>query len=339
MTALKKYQRLESSGLWRDHPDAQLREVVVGLREATLILSDPRTEEPLAQWSLPALTRLNPQAFPALFCPGHDAVESVEIDDPDMIAALETVRFALDRRRPRKGRLRGVTVGAALVSAALLAGIWLPGKLVDYTAAMLPAATRTDLGRMALADLAKLTGSPCANKPGLVALDALAKRLNPAAPPTLVVLRAGLTQAVGVTGRIVALPAAMLDRADGPEAIAGYVLAEQQRALVVDPTRALLHHAGLVATVGLLASGSLSAAALDGYGQSLLTQAPAPLTDEDILPLFATAGVSASPYAYAMDPSGETTLGLIEADPFPKGSVPPVLDDAGWLELQAVCTR
>ena len=52
MTALRKYQRLEASGLWRDRPDARLREVVVALRDATLILSDPKTEMALAQWSV-----------------------------------------------------------------------------------------------------------------------------------------------------------------------------------------------------------------------------------------------------------------------------------------------
>ena len=47
MTALKKYQRLEASGLWRERPGAQARDVIVGLREATLVLSDPRSEAPL----------------------------------------------------------------------------------------------------------------------------------------------------------------------------------------------------------------------------------------------------------------------------------------------------
>lgn len=339
MTALRKYQRLESSGLWRDRPEAQLREVVVGLREATLILSDPKTEAPLAQWSLPALTRLNPGALPALFGPAEDDLETVEIDDPEMIAALETVRGALERRRPRKGRLRGGIIGGSLLAAAALAVFWLPEKLVGYTAAMLPQATRSDLGDMALADLTKLTGSPCASKPGLAAAMALAQRLNSAAPPRVVVMREGLLQPVVLTGNIVALPAALLQQADGPDAIAGYILAGQQGALADDPTRALLHHAGLLATVRLLASGALPPDALAGFGQSLLARPSAVVSDELMLAAFTAAGISASPYAYALDKSGETTLGLIEADPLAKGSAPPVLDDADWLELQAICTE
>ncbi len=339
MTALKKYQRLESSGLWRDRPDTQLREVVVGLREATLILSDPKTEMALAQWSLPALARLNPGVFPALFSPGGDGTESVEIDDPEMITALETVRSALDRRRPRRGRLRGAILGGSLVTVAALALFWLPVKLINYTAAMLPAATRADLGGMALADLVKLTGSPCGSKPGLAAATALAVRLNALVPPKVVVLREGLTRPLILTGNIIALPAALLDQADGPDAIAGFVLAEQQRAQTLDPTRALLQHAGLLATVRLLASGSMSPDAIAGYGQTLLLQNPAALSENALLAAFDGAGVSTTPYAYAVDSTGETSLPLIEADPFFGGSLPPVLDDAGWLELQAVCTE
>ena len=78
MTALKKYQRLESPGLWRDTPEAQRREVVVAFREATLVLSDPRTELALSHWSLPAILRLNAGSLPALYAPGPDGDETLE---------------------------------------------------------------------------------------------------------------------------------------------------------------------------------------------------------------------------------------------------------------------
>ena len=114
MTALTKYQRLECVGLWRLTASAQLREVVVGLRDTTLVLADPRTEMALSHWSLPSVERVNPGAMPALFTPGRldDGApsETVEIEDPDMIAALDTVRTTLIRRRPKPGRLRGISL-------------------------------------------------------------------------------------------------------------------------------------------------------------------------------------------------------------------------------------
>ena len=56
MTALTQYQRLESSGLWREAPDAQRREVIVTFGDASIIITD-KNERPLTHWSLAALIR------------------------------------------------------------------------------------------------------------------------------------------------------------------------------------------------------------------------------------------------------------------------------------------
>ena len=79
-TALAQYQRLESTGLWRETPEAQRRELIVRMGEATLILSDPRSGAVVTHWSLPAVERLNPGVTPALFSPGEDAAETIEIE-------------------------------------------------------------------------------------------------------------------------------------------------------------------------------------------------------------------------------------------------------------------
>ncbi len=337
MTALRKYLRLESPGLWRETPSAQLREVVVGLREATIVLSDPRTEMALAQWSLPALTRLNPGKLPALYSPGEDDPETLEVDDRDMMAALDTVRTALERRRPKPGRLRGVLLGGFGAVIGSLAVFWLPGKLIDYTAAMLPPATRSELGKLALQDLTKVTGSPCTGKAGTAASVALGLRLNLTHPPHVLVVRDALQAPLALPGDLLILPLKLLQSAEGPDTIAGYILANTGQAALQDPMQPLLEKAGLMATIRLLASGAIAADALAGYGQSLLTPSSITLSDEALLAAFTAAKITAQPYAYALDKSGETTLPLIEADPFPNGSAPEVLSTQHWQDLQAIC--
>lgn len=337
MTALRKYLRLESPGLWRASPDDQLREVVVGLREATLVLSDPKTEMALSQWSLPALNRLNSGKTPALYAPGDEAVETLELDDADMIAALETVRAVLVRQRPRPGRLRNVVLGTGMAVTLALGVFWLPERLTAYTASVLPYPTRVSLGNLALADLVRLTGSPCTTKSGTLAASELASRVTPGVPIRLAVVRDGLAAPVHLPGGIVVLPAPLLDLMDGPEAVAGYVLAETLRAGLSDPTIDLLHHAGLASTLGLLTTGTMTPEAVAGYGEVLLRQAPVVLTNETLLAAFAETRLSTSPYAFALDPTGETTLALIEADPFLGGSPRPVLADGDWLNLQSIC--
>lgn len=341
-TALVKYRRLEARGLWRDLPEAQRREVVVTLGAASLVLSDPRSETPLTHWSLPAVQRLNPGTIPARFAPGADTTEELELDDRDMVAALDTVRSAIARARARPGWLRGAIMGGVLAAVVAAAVFLLPDALVRHTAAALPPATRVQVGRLVLSDLARLTGAPCAAPAGRAALDRLAARLFPgAAPPAVSVVRQGLDGALALPGPHLVLAESLLAEAEGPEVAAGYLLAAQAAAegVAADPALPLLRHAGLVATLRLLATGELAPQAVAGHAEALLSATRPAAADEALLARFRAAGVPSSPYAWARDATGETVLGLIEADPFPAGPQSPILQDDDWLALQDICSR
>jgi hypothetical protein len=338
MTALKKYQKLESPGLWRETPEAQRRDVVVALGDVSLTLSDPRSDAALTHWSLPAILRRNPGEFPALYQPGEDAVESLELDDADMITAIETIRAAVIHARPRPGRLRGVITLALLASVAAAAVFWLPGALVGHAASVLPTATRAGIGQAALADLARVTGQPCTGAQGVAALNRLAARLAPGAPPRLVVVPEGPARSLHLPGRVIVLHRSLIEDHDSAEVLGGYALAELAASTARDPMLALLDHAGLRATLGLLTTGALADEAVSGYSEVLLSQPQVPVADADLLALFAAARLPAAPYAYARDASGETTLGLIEAS-LPADGADPLLPDADWLGLRSICPQ
>lgn len=339
MTALAKYQRLEARGLWRDLPEAQRREVVVALGEASLVMTDPRSNAPLAHWSLPALIRANPGQVPAVYTPGEDAAESLELDDADMVQALETVHRAIESAKARPGRLRG-TILAATLAGVLAAGVFLlPDAVIRHTASVLPPATRAAIGRIALEDMARLTGAPCVAPAGRAALDRLSARLFPGeARVDLFVVREALTGATYLPDRRVVLSESLLAEAEGPEVAAGHVLAAWSVAAADDPMIGLLTHAGLVATFRLLTSGNLPADAVAGYADTVLRRPFQPPPTEPFLARVRAAEVSSSPYAYAVDPTGETVLPLIEADPFPAGPPRPLLPDAEWVALQDICS-
>lgn len=76
---------------------------------------------------------------------------------------------------------------------------------------------------------------------------------------------------------------------------------------------------------------------MSNYARHLLTQDEEPLPDETLLNGFESWSVRSTPYAYALDVTGESTLGLIEADPFASEAPPPILSDADWLRLQGIC--
>lgn len=337
MTALRKYQRLESPGIWRATSAAQRREVVVAFRDATLILYDPKSELALTHWSLPAVTRLNPGQEPALYSPLPDGIETLEIEDAEMIAALETVRQVLIHRQPRPGRLRGVLLAGSATIVLALVVFWLPDALIRHTAAVLPAATRASVGRLALADVTRLTGSACDSVLGKQAAAKLSTRLLGKSAGEVVILREGLAQSVILPGNIVLLNRELVETAPDAEVAAGFVLAEVLRAESSDPMIPLLRHAGLIGTIRLLTSGKMPQTAINGYAETLLQTAVEPLDTQRLLAKFQMAEVSPAAYAYAVDATGETTLGLIEADPFKGRSPRPVLDDSDWISLQTIC--
>jgi hypothetical protein len=341
MTAVEKYQRLECTGLWRASASAQLREVVVGLRDATLVLSDPRTDVAVTHWSLPAVERINEGELPALFTAGRledgEPAETLEVGDPDMIAALDTIHGVLIQRRPHPGRLRGVMVVSTVVAIALFALLWLPGAMIRHTASVLPQATRVQIGKLALQDMGRLTGSPCGSVLGKRAGATLAQRLSAAGVSEIVVVRAGLDGTTSLPGGLIVVGSALLNHSEDPEVLAGHLVAEAVRAEQSDPVIPLLSHAGLMATFRLLTTGQLPADAITSYAEDLLKQTAEIPDDQRLLDSFARVGLASTTYAFAVDPSGEATKALIDADPFGGRSPVPILDDNDWVSLQGIC--
>lgn len=335
MTALREYQRLESTGLWRDAPGAQKREVFVAFGDATLVISEAKSHRPLTHWSLPAIRRLNPGQLPARYAPTPDGDEELEIDDETMIAAVDKVHVLIAARRPHPGRLRGLLLGAALLAVLGLGVFWMPRALIDHTAGALPFATRQDLGHAALADLVRLTGAPCAGPEGTASLTRLRDRMTGTGGETYI-LGAPLARAEMLPGQILVLPKSLVEAQDRPEVAAATILAAEVEAGIAPPMHDLLHFAGFRATISLLTTGALPVDALKGYGEKLVARQAPPPESEPLLRRFAEAGISSAPYAYALDPTGETTLALIEADPH-RDDAKPVMTDTDWVALQGIC--
>lgn len=335
-TALREYQRLEAPGLWRAAPGAQRREVVVSVGEASLTLTD-QSERALAHWSLAALERRNPGKRPAVFAPGADAEEDLEIGDAEMVAAIEKVRRAVDRAKPRPGRVRR-RIGLGIAAAALgLAAVWLPDAIIRHTASAAPPAVRAEIGDALLKTVTALAGQPCRSPAGSAALQQMKARLIGQGPGQLLVMPDGVAGARLMPGRIVLMSRALVEDFETPEVAAGHVIAELARAGDQDPLLSLLDSAGIGAAVQVLTTGGISDRALRAYAERLLTTAPPRIGTVRLLAAFEAAGVRATPYAYAIDITGEKTIGLIEADPVTPAEAVPVLTDSDWVALQGIC--
>jgi len=334
ITALREFQRLESTGLWRSAPEAQRREVVVAFGEATLVIADG-SGRPLSHWSLPAVERLNPGENPARYAPDADGSEELEIEDALMVDAIEKVRGVVLRARPRPRLLRrgGVLAGAAVV--LLVALVWLPGAMKRQALALVPETSRSGIGAAILGLMARETGPACRDPAGVTALAAMVARLyGPGSGISAVVLPDGPAAPVLLPGRIVVLPATAVAATDDPFVLAGDLVATVATA-DGDPLGPVLDSAGVTATMRLLATGELPVSSLQAHADRLLASTPVAAGTETLIAAFAAAGLPVTPWAQAHQP--DNAMALIEADPLEGQEPAPVISDTEWVGLQGIC--
>jgi len=339
MTALTAFLRLEATGLWRETPDAQRREVIVSLGDATLILKDMQ-DRALTHWSLAAIERANPGQEPALYHPDGDPGESLQLgpNAHEMIDAIETLRRAIARSRPKQGRLR-LSLSLLMVAAAVALGtLWLPSALRSQALVVVPEVKRDAIGLALLDEVTQLTGPPCRAALAAPSLRGLARRvLGPQRGGDLIVLRAATLPSAHLPGGFVLLNRTVIEDVDTPETAAGFVLMEDLRAKQQDPLDTMLKESGLWATALLLTTGDLPAGAVTAYARSVITGPVEDVPLDIVTEGFAAADLPLRPYAYAVDLTGESSLPLIEAAPADTGPQTPIMSDNDWLRLQTIC--
>lgn len=335
MTALSKYARIEATALWRASPEDQRREVIVSIGDATLVICDLK-DQALAHWSLAAVARANPGVLPALYHPDGDASETLEIGESEstMIEAIETLRREVERRRPRPGRLRLFGVITSVLVVLGLALFWLPGAMQDHTLRVVPKVKRASIGASLLKQIERVSGGACTNQRGRAALNKLGTRLSAG---TMVVLPAMTRASIHLPGGVIVLNKTIFEDYESPDVAAGYILSEVVRREQSDPLRDMLADMSLRENFRLLTTGELSDQALETYAEHLMSARDTPAPIEALLARFQSENLHSTPYAQALDITGETTLALIEGDPMAGKDTAPLINDADWLRLQNIC--
>lgn len=340
MTALKKYTRLEAAALWRAGEGAQRKDVIVTLGDATLTIKDGN-DRALAHWSLAAVARANPGIRPAIFHPDGDVNESIEIaaDEEEMIRAIEKLRRAVQRGRPQSGRLRSLITLGVIGAMGFAAYTVLPRAIIDHALRVVPDVKRAEIGNQLLTALTPVTGPTCRADTARAPLMQLASRLDAGQEQSsyIAIVRSGVQDAIHLPGGVILLSRALVEDYESPDVVAGYILAEEVRREARDPLRRMLEDTSTLATLRLLTSGAMPQSAVEAHAKSLVTGPAAALEPSTLLARFAAVSVASTPYAYAIDISGEATLPLIEGDPFAQTPASAVLSDADWIRLQTIC--
>ncbi|WP_193140555.1 hypothetical protein [Meridianimarinicoccus sp. MJW13] len=328
MTALDKFEKLECPGLWRETLSEQRRNVFVSLGDATLIIKDA-TDTALAHWSLPAVERSNPGTVPAIYTPGGDAEEELEIDDDTMIEAIRTVQQAVARTKPQRGRLRRMILGLSLLAVAVLAVFWLPGALVRHTAQVLPDTVRQEIGQRLLKNLVPFTGAACTDATGTRVLNQLKRRTLGPESWNVVVVPSGPALSAHLPGAMILLRKDVIEDERTPDLAAGAIVLEAARARHVDPLLAVLDQAGPFATLRLLTQGEIGDAVLQAAAQTYLVTPPVSVPEAQLAEKFR---------AVQVDPAAIAARSGLTIPPLTTPPEKPLLSDSAWLRLGAICS-
>jgi len=334
VTVLAKYQRLESEGIWRADGDAQRRDIIVAIGDATLTLTD-HNEVALTHWSLPAIRRQNPGTRPAIYAPGEDTPETLEIADDEMIDAVEKVLRAVRRQGRHPGRLRTFIYGGLSVAILGLGVFWLPGALSKYASGIIPEETRDSIGARLGSDVERLTGAYCEEPTARAALNRLTARLFPNETLKVFILPSALATTQHLPGGTLLVSHKLLEDFETVDVLAGYLLAENLRRTAYDPFERLLKDAGLGAAFGLMTTGEMSEGDLRAHAEGLIVTEPTLLTGEILARQFVRTEVKPDAYLIAAAPSPETAQELKAIS----GQIPasPLLTDSEWIALQQIC--
>jgi hypothetical protein len=333
VTVLAKYQRLEAEAVWRASAEAQRKDVIVSIGEATITISAANGTA-LAHWSLPAIERLNPGEEPALYAPGPQSPERLELAEPEMLAAVDSVLKAIQSGTRNTGRMRRLVSLAAGLAIMVAAALWLPNAIVRYTASLVPDVARASIGTDLLAELDRVAGAPCNAPAGLQALKQLDTRLFGDTPRDLVILRSALKETTHLPGGTILIAHTLVEDYETPDVLAGYILAEDLRRSQTDPLARLLGRAGLRSALTLLLQGRVPEKGLKRMAEGVVADSPVPVADGDLINRMTAVKVPSEPYAYARDFSGESTETLIAAN---SANTVPILDDGNWIALQRIC--
>ncbi len=250
--------------------------VAVTLLEQGIGLTRPGTDAPSAIWAYADIATAEPVR------PGAGDVLVTSKSAPRMTLFVADTRFsaAIAKLAPhttvRATRFAGIKVGApvgavALALTALIYGFDLsPTKTV---ARMMPEAARERLGRNVLASLpiSQSDKRVCDEPAGRAAVDALARRLMPDVKDPakkLLVLNWPLVNAFAVPGGQVILTRGIIEKASGPDEIAGVLAHEIGHGIELHPEAGLVRAVGFWALVQMVFTGTPGA--LGNIGSNLV---------------------------------------------------------------------
>ncbi len=296
-----------------------------------------------------------------------DPVARLFATDRSLIAQLPNAT----RRAPPKGRGKLAFWALAAVAAVALQILVLVPLLADRLAVFIPPEGERALGKATFEQIRKAldeTGLEplpvCENPTGVDALEQMREALSAGSDPaeeiSLFVLDHEMVNAFALPGGFVVLFRGLIDQAENPDEVAAVLAHEIGHVTSRDPTRHALRSAGSIGVLGLLFGDFAGGTAVLFLTERLISAnySQQAETDADTFAYTTLEGANVSPAAlgtmferlrekygdgnrlishFLSHPRLSQRIDNARAAADPSRDFAPILDDAQWSALKAIC--
>lgn len=331
MTALKKFDRLESIGLWKKDELAQRIEVIVSFGNSTLVLSD-KNENPITHWSLAAIIRLGSNQDYVVFSVDKDCSESLEINDSTMIMAIDEICLKIQKTRPKHGRLR-IFISSIVLIGFILSGIfWLPKATARYAAKVIPETKVEEISALSLKYISQIFGPVCSTVRGERSLRFLEERLLKNSKSRIFITKMEQRKSALLLGGNILISDSVLKNQIGAELLASYVLLETIESKKQEFLYDLFLSIGVKATIIFLTTGEINSNKLSQFSQDRILRKRSLPEAKKLLNLLNDLEVSSKSFVNEEPYYRQSEISEHSTEDFE-----PLLRDVDWLELQQIC--
>tara|TARA_R110002072_G_scaffold39984_1_gene113980 strand:- start:2195 stop:3322 length:1128 start_codon:yes stop_codon:yes gene_type:complete len=294
------------------------------------------------------------------------------VDDPQMIATLKRTCPDLDRREVPAGTVRKIVsrFGMAAAAVVLMIFVILPA-LANTLANYISIEREVAYGKSVVSQIERLlSGSraeklTCSNQDGVAALNALTERLTAGSELNyalnIAVFNHAMVNAFAAPGGQVIIMRGLIDRADSPDEVAAVLGHEIGHVEARDTTRNALRAAGsaglLSLVLGDFAGGSAVIVAAEYTLNAAYTREAEAQADLFGLNALKASGTDAAaladffnkleglermmpelPAYLSSHPDTKARADAARAFAATQGRTKPILDDAEWAALKAICS-
>ena len=337
MTVYPGFEVLECKGSWARGQESQSQEVIVQFGQESITIRSG-DETVLTHWSLYFIQEIDESHNGVTFSPDPDSGEWLMIRDPLMIGALrgetiikkpvETPRFSL-----------GVSWSMiALILMIATAGAYFGAdRLLEVSANLVAANNRSIIGENIYLSIHGTETRQCESDGGTRALDKLQGLLAPDERLDIRLLDGIPFLSRSLPGSIVILNSELLDRHDGPEVVAGFILLESERLRVKDPLLPFLEFTGPMRLFDIALGRPIADEHYLSYSRQLLASPLVPVDYGTLLERFEQADFPSRHFTNVIAFLDGADEGISAAGSYELTPYTPLLMDDEWQILRAIC--